>query len=140
MLPSAGSSSHHFVHLPWTNLLEASSILTLMTIASLFFPKLLCLRVFGCCHIYIGVWHRVLFGFWPLSLIQGFQAWYRRTNLPLYQICFFYFNLGILLLLLQVKDMSYSMKYTEQPSLKALTFKGYSRFHSYRDKKLQNRK
>ena len=54
-------------------------------------------------------------------------------------ICFFYFNLCILLLLLQVEHVACSLKYTGWPILKALTFKGVTLFHSYRDEKLQNR-
>ena len=46
------------------------------------------------------------------------------------------FNLCILLLLLQVKNIAYSLKHTGEPILKALTFNGITLFHSYRDKKL----
>ena len=42
-----------------------------------------------------------------------------------YWICFFYFNFCILLFLLQVKNVAYSLTYTGQPILKALTFKKY---------------
>ena len=38
-----------------------------------------------------------------------------------------------------VKNIAYSLKYTGEPILKALTFKGVTLFHSYRDEKLQNR-
>ena len=38
------------------------------------------------------------------------------------------------MLLLQVKNVAYSLKYTGEPILKALTFKGITLFHSYRDK------
>ena len=37
------------------------------------------------------------------------------------------------------KNVAYSRKYTGEPILKALTFKSITIFHSYRDKKLQNR-
>ena len=43
---------------------------------------------------------------------------------------FFYFNLCILLLLLQVKNVAYSLKYTGEPILEALTFKGITHLHS----------
>ena len=38
------------------------------------------------------------------------------------------------------KNVAYNLKYTWQPSLKALTFKSIILFHSYNNKKLQNRK
>ena len=52
---------------------------------------------------------------------------------------FVYFTLCIQLLLLRVKNVAYSLKYTGQPALKVLTFKGITLFHSRRAKKLQNR-
>ena len=60
-------------------------------------------------------------------------------NLTPYQICLFYFNLCPLLLFLRVKNVAYSLKYIGWSILQALTFKGITLFHSYRDKKLQNR-
>ena len=40
----------------------------------------------------------------------------------------------------QVKNVAYSLKYTGSSILKPLPFKGIILFHSYRDKKFQNRK
>ena len=48
--------------------------------------------------------------------------------------CFFYFNPCILLFLLQVKNVTYSLKYTEEHILKNSHI-----FHSYRNKKFHNR-
>ena len=39
-----------------------------------------------------------------------------------------------------LKNVAYGLKYTWQPILKALIFKGLTFLHSYRDKKLQNRR
>ena len=56
-----------------------------------------------------------------------------------YCICFFYFNLCSLLLL-EVKNVAYHSKYTEQPILKAWTFKGITLSHFYSDKKISEQR
>ena len=55
-----------------------------------------------------------------------------KTNLTPYWICFFYFNFYILLLLLQVKNVVHSLRYTGEPFLNALLIKDITLFHSYR--------
>ena len=57
-----------------------------------------------------------------------------RTNGTPGWICFFYLSFCILLLSLQVKNVAYSLKYTGEPMLKALTLEGVALFHSYGEK------
>lgn len=58
----------------------------------------------------------------------------KEERIWLHVSCFFYFNPCILLFLLQVKNVTYSLKYTEEHIVKISHI-----FHSYRDKKFYNR-
>ena len=69
----------------------------------------------------------------------------KKTNLTPYWICslaitlvLYCLCLVMLVLYLLLKNVAYSMKYTRQSILEALTIKGIL-FYSYRDKKLQSR-
>ena len=52
---------------------------------------------------------------------------------------FFFFTLNFVCYCFCYKNAAYSLKCAALPILKALTFKGITLFHSYRDKKLKNR-
>ena len=58
------------------------------------------------------------------------------TSLTPCNVCSF--NLCILLLSLQVKNVAYGLRQTGRLVVKALTFKCMALFHSYRARKLQN--
>ena len=56
------------------------------------------------------------------ALTPGISVTAKNKYDSIYWVCFFYFNLCILLLLLKVKNVAYSKKYAGQPILKALIF------------------
>ena len=81
---------------------------------------------------------------WPATDRQAVNTFWMNKylvskNYSHTSVCFLYFNLCIPLLLLWVKNAAYSLKYVGYTILKAVTIKGKTLSHSYRDKKFQNR-